>query len=60
MDLVLQSHIESIDFGMLELPSGNPSLKQDIKLFHQLGHKMRMTGRLTSAKVRPAGSGSRK
>jgi hypothetical protein len=32
MDLVLQSHIESIDFGMLELSSGDLSLKQNIKL----------------------------
>jgi len=29
---VLQSHIESIHFGMLELSGGNLSLKQNIKL----------------------------
>jgi hypothetical protein len=44
MNLVLQSHIKSVNLGMLELSSRDPSLKQDIKLFYQLAHRMRMTG----------------
>lgn len=60
MDLVLQSYIESVHFGMLELSSGDLSLKQNIKL-EVVSDALRMLkSRLTSAKVRPAGSGSRK
>ena len=60
MDLVLQGHIESIDFGMLELPGGYLALKEDIKLDIVSVALHRLKSRLTSAKVRPAGSGSRK
>ena len=32
VDLVLERNIKSVDFGMLELPSGNLSLEEYIKL----------------------------
>ena len=59
MNLVLERNVKSVDFGMLELPSGNLAFEEYIKLATSVSRSS-MSLRLTSAKVLPAGSGSRK
>lgn len=59
VNLVLERNVKGVDFGMLELPSGDLSFEEDIKLATSVSRSS-MSLRLTSAKVLPAGSGSRK
>jgi len=59
VNLVLERNVKSVDFGMLELPSGNLAFEEYIKLATSVSRSS-MSLRLTSAKVLPAGSGSRK